>query len=128
MFLEDGKRLCLDGFMYTKHSQNAIHWRCVKRTSRHCPARLKTNLDRGNPVGDIARHSHPADNTDVDVTWAKAAMKREAGRGPSSRVYGESVAVLSEAAKSRMPKETSKSSLQIKTSQSTELGCITNSW
>ena len=31
------------------HRMLVPHWRCVKRTSRG----LTTNLDRGNPVGDL---------------------------------------------------------------------------
>ena len=86
----------MHGWIHVHETQNAgaIHWRLIKRTSRHS-ARMKTNLDRGNPVGDNARHSYPADNTDVDVSRAKADMKRKAGRGPPSRMYGESVSLSS---------------------------------
>ena len=74
------------------------------------------NCPSGNcPVGELSGRGNvrsgncpdTADHTDIDMAKAKAAIKREAGHGHRSRVYGESVAVLGETEKARILQETS---------------------
>ena len=64
-----GKKLCLDGFMYTikieAKSKDKILWRCVKRQSTvMCTAVLKTNKLYENAFL-VNQHSHPAGQTAV---------------------------------------------------------------
>lgn len=74
-----GKKLCLGGFIYTvkvvAKSRNEISWRCVKRAG--CNGVLKTNKEYENSV--LAKeHTHPADQTAVDIDLCRQSMKIKA--------------------------------------------------
>ena len=64
-----GKKLCLDGFMYTvkyeNKSKTETTWRCVRRVADHCHTILKTTNDE---VSTLAKpHNHPSDKTAIEI-------------------------------------------------------------
>ena len=77
-----GKKLCLDGYMYTikniAKSKDEVSWRCVKRDcAMKCSAMLKTNKEYTG-ARLVKEHSHPADETGVSVEKCRHSMKSSA--------------------------------------------------
>ena len=107
--LDNNKKLCLDGYIYTKHSESgsSIHWRCTKRSSMHCPCHLKTNIDFTNPVVDVTKHMHAGDVNGVKVLKARLRMKQHANQGKPSQVFAHGVRGLDAHARGSMRSEES---------------------
>ena len=107
--LDNNKKLCLDGYIYTKHSESgsSIHWRCTKRSSMHCPCHLKTNIDFTNPVVDVTKHTHAGDVNGVKVLKARLLMKQHANQGKPSQVFAHGVRGLDAHARGSMRSEES---------------------
>ena len=64
-----GKKLCLDGFMYTVKYENKSKTettrRCVRRVADYCHAILKT---RNDALSTLAKpYNHPSDKTAVEI-------------------------------------------------------------
>ena len=77
-----GKKLCLDGYMYTikniAKSKDEVSWRCVKRDcAMKCSAMLKTNKEYTG-ARLVKEQSHPADETGVSVEKCRHSMKSSA--------------------------------------------------
>ena len=102
--IADGKKLVLNGYIYTEHSRSgsSIHWRCVKRgRPNYCSCRLRTNIDHTNPIVDVTKHTHAGDATAVEVTKARLWMKENANRGKPAQIFAQAVRGLSAHARGR---------------------------
>lgn len=104
-----GKKLCIDGFMYTvkvaAKSKDEISWRCVKRTGTvSCPAVLKTNKQYENAVL-VKQHSHPADQTAVDIEQCRQSMKGKASttNDKPNQIFTFTAATAPDEVKARLP-------------------------
>ena len=73
-----GQKVTINGFMYNKHrpSNTHMYWRCV-RHNFGCKGRLKANFDNTNPEL-VTDHDHDPDQRKVQITKARAEMKRKA--------------------------------------------------
>ena len=59
-----GKKLCLDGFMYTvkyeNKSETETTWRCVRRVADSCHAIFKTTNDEVSTIANLLTYPlHP---------------------------------------------------------------------
>ena len=104
-----GKKLCLDGFTYTINvvatSKDEISWCCVKRGGTvKCSAVLKTNKQYKNAVL-VEQHSHPADQTAVDVEHCHHSMKHKASttNNKPNQILTFAAAAPSDEVQARLP-------------------------
>ena len=101
-----GLQLCLDGFMYTKHStrKSSIWWKCTWRSSHQRRGSLKTNLQKENPqVGQP--HNHPPNQNQVQLAKVRLAMKRQATetRDKPSQILAQTVTQCEDEIKAMLP-------------------------
>ena len=103
-----GKKLCLDGFMYTvkyeNKSKTETTWRCVRRVADYCHAILKTANDE---VSTLAKpHNHPSDKTAVEIEKCRQIMKQQANTTNDipNQVLTFSTATTQYEVKTRLPK------------------------
>ena len=76
-----GKKLCLNGFMYTVKNEtkvkNEITWRSVRRTSYSCKAILQITKAFEEPTLKH-EHNHIADTVGEEVEKCRQKMKKTA--------------------------------------------------
>ena len=66
------------GFRYVvqkEPSNNLQSWECVLRRKGQCKAKVKLHMN-GEPVEESNEHTHPSLQVEIEVTKAKASVKR----------------------------------------------------
>lgn len=71
-----------EGYLYCFASSSSDgtkkFWRCEKRVSDECPARLHTSTDTGVVLAVLNNHTHGSDVADVQAAVIKTSIKRRA--------------------------------------------------
>lgn len=104
----NGKKLCLDGYMYTcKHvakEKDQITWRCVKRTTAGCKAILQTTKDyEGASLN--TNHNHITDNIAAEIEKTRQEMKSTAksSNDKPNQIVTFTTSTASDEVKARLP-------------------------
>lgn len=103
-----GKKLCLDGLMYTvkveSKTKDEIKWRCVRRVADSCCAILQTTKGFEQPQV-IKEHNHLADHTSVAVEKLRQGMKEQActTNDKPNQIFTFSTAAAPDEVKTRLP-------------------------
>ena len=88
------KKLCYNGYMYTKKSTSATtkRWECSRRPALRCNGKITTNLSVSDIISSI-EHNHERDEGSVEAAKMHTTLYQEAKstRGNTTRIVADSL-------------------------------------
>ncbi|KHJ43480.1 FLYWCH zinc finger domain protein [Trichuris suis] len=103
------EKLFHDGYMYTfdkfDYSKTIKFWRCDKRYSLGCKARIHTSIVTNEVINQVNDHSHGSDPAKIEVAAFRANVKRRAAetQDTPAEIIKEAYECISPEVKRQLP-------------------------